>query len=88
MEVHIVTQMKDVGERIGNLPAFSEPRLQLKIFIAPYQTLKDQFTDPLRLCVGSDSRIKAQGRAFDQHDSGLRIWPLARTARERQAKRN
>ena len=62
-----MAQMKDVGERIGNLPALGQPRLQLEVIVAPQQSFEDQLADALRLGIGPDARIEVERRALDQH---------------------
>ena len=62
-----MVQVKDVGLRIGNLPAIGQPWLQLKVLIAANQRVEEQVVNALGLRIDSNPRIEIGGAALDDH---------------------
>src|SRR5437879_4078015 len=58
MKPDIVPQMKDVSQRVRNLPPFGHPRLQIEMLITPDQGIENEFADPFRLSVSAYPGIK------------------------------
>ena len=56
MELYAVMQVKDVGEGIGNFPAFGEAGGDIQVVAAGEQVVEDQIVDALGLRVDSDAR--------------------------------
>ena len=73
MKLHAVMQMKDVGERIGNLPALGQSGRDIQIVAAREQVVEDQIVDALRLRVDSHARIEIRRARFDQHHQRVGI---------------
>src|SRR5271156_1822945 len=73
MELHAVMEMKNVGEGIGNLPAFGQAGGDIQIIAAGKEVVENQIVDALRLPVEADSRIKVGGARFDQHHERVGI---------------
>ena len=66
-------QMKDVGERIGNLPAFRQSGSHIQIVSARQQIVEDQVVNSFRLRVDPYPRIKIRWARVDDHDQRVGI---------------
>jgi len=67
------SQMKDVGEWVGNLPALRQAGLQVEMRIAPEEGIEEQHVDAFGLAIGSNARVEIGRAALDDHDQGARI---------------
>ena len=76
-------QVKDVGQRIQNLPALGQPGLNIEVLVTRQQRVEEEFVDALRLPVDSDARVEIGRAAFDDHHQrvGIGRW---RAGEERQ----
>ncbi len=79
-------QMEDVGLRIGNLPTFGQPRLQVEVLVAADERIEEQFVNALRLRVNPDTRIEIGGAALDDHHQRVGVG-LMRAAGENKQRR-
>src|ERR1051326_6452741 len=77
------TQVKDVGERIGNVPAGGDSRRSIEVFIARKEIIEDESVNSLGLCVEANPRVKIGGTAFDDHHQRVGIRIL-RAGKQRQ----
>ena len=77
--MHTRAQMKDVGQRIGNLPSLGQRRLQIEMFVAADKAIKKQLVDALGESVNANSWIEIQGTGFDDHRDRLRLGAGRRT---------
>jgi hypothetical protein len=50
-------QMKDVGQRIRNLPTLRQSRLNTQVLVARTQVIEEQFVDAFRLRIQAYSGI-------------------------------
>ena len=57
MKLHAPVEMENISARIGNLPAFSQSRLDVQVSIACKKIIEDQIVNPFRLRVEPDARI-------------------------------
>ncbi len=73
-----MVQMKNVSQRIGNLPAIGESGCNIQIVSAGKQIVEDQVVDALRLRIEADARIQICGAGFDDHDERVGIWAWRR----------
>ena len=85
VEAHSLAQVKDVSERIGNLPALGQPRRQCEVILTADEPFEDQLADALALRVGANAGIEIERRAFDQHDDRARLRTRVRAASKRKA---
>ena len=85
MEFDSAAQVKDVGERVGRLPALCQPGLDVEVFVAADERVEDQRVDVLRLAVSANARIEISRTALDDHyDSpGSVLRMAAASERER-----
>ena len=72
LKAHAGAQMKEIGKRIGRLPARGEPGFQVEVLVLVHQAVEDQAADMFRLRVDADAWIEAGGAALDQHGDRLR----------------
>src|ERR1700690_3068246 len=49
-------QMKNIGQRIRNLPPLRKSSLNVQVLIASQQSIENKFVDPLRLRVNPNPR--------------------------------
>ena len=73
VKLHTRTQMKNIGTRIGYVPAHCQLRLYVQVLIARQQIIKQQTVDALRLRIQPNSRIQIRRAALDNHDQRVRI---------------
>ena len=69
-------QMKNVGQRIGNLPALGQSGLNVEVLVARQQRVEEEFVDALRLPVDAHARIEIRGAALDDHDQRVGVGRL------------
>src|SRR5437763_6756926 len=73
VELHSTVKVKDVSQRIGNVPAFGERRLDVQVLVTIEQVVEQQGIDTLRLRVYPNSRIEIGRAALDDHDQGVAV---------------
>src|SRR5579871_6828727 len=65
--------MKDVSQRIRNLPALCQKRLHVEMIVALEQIVEKQSVNTLGLGIYADARIKIRRAALDDHDQRVGI---------------
>ena len=70
-----MTQVKDVGERIGDLPLLGKRWLEIEVFVAAHQGVKDQFVDAFRLRIETHPGVEVGRAALDDHDQRVAVGP-------------
>ncbi len=85
VEAHALPQMEDIGQRIGNLPALGQHRLQIEVLIAAEKRIEDQHINALGLRVQPHARIEIRWAALDDHDQGVGVG-AARATSQKQGK--
>jgi hypothetical protein len=83
MKMNAGAQMEAIGQKIGSVPAGSDPGLQVEVSILAYQAIEDQAVYVFRLSIDTDARIKAGGAALNQHRHRLRRLLFAFASGER-----
>ncbi len=73
MKLDAVVQVEDVGQRIGNVPAFGQAGGDVKVVAAGEQVVEDEIIDAFRLRVQADAGIEVGGTALDDHHQGVGI---------------
>ena len=68
-----VTQVKNVSERIGNLPALGQARRDIQIRAACEEIVENQAVDALRLRIDSHARVEIRRARFDHHHQSVGI---------------
>ena len=88
VKANAVMQVKDVGLRIGNLPAVGQPGLQVEMVVATNQRVEEQLVDAFRLGVHANPRIEVGGAALDDHDQRVGIGLAASSRQDRSPQRH
>ena len=78
VKFHAVAQVKNVGARVGRLPALGEIGHDIHLRVELYEAVVDQSVEVLRLRVGPDPRIEIGGHRLDQEIHGAGLVRLAR----------
>ena len=68
VEFHASMQMKNIGERVGNLPALGQAGGNVEVVTAREQVVEDQIVDAFRLRVEPHTRVEIGGTRFNDHD--------------------
>jgi len=61
VELNARMQVEDVSERIGNLPALRQSRLDVEMVVARQQRVEEKFVNALGLPVDAHSRVQIRG---------------------------
>ena len=77
-------QVKNVGERVGDLPALRQIGDDIQVITASQQAVKDQAVDTRRLCVKTDPGIKIGWARLDDHHQRIGIG-FASAGKKREA---
>jgi hypothetical protein len=67
MEFHVMSQMEDIRQRLGNVPALRDPGMQIEMFVAVEKGVKEQLAYAFGLGINAHARIKVRGTALDNH---------------------
>ena len=73
VKLHPVMQMKNVGQRIGNVPAFGQAGRDVQVGVAGEQVVEDEVVNALGLRVEANARIEVRRAALDDHDQSIGI---------------
>ena len=79
----VVAEVEDVGERIGDFPAFGESGRDVEMIVAIQQSVENKFVNSLGLRVDAYARIEIGGAALDDHDERVGVGRL-RTGEKRE----
>ena len=85
MKLHAVVQMEDIGQRIGNIPAFGQAGGDVEMVVAGQQVVEDEVVDALGLRVQADAGIEVGRAALDDHHQGVGIGFAGAGEREYEA---
>ena len=86
VELNARMQVEDVSERIGNLPALRQSRLDVEMVVARQQRVEEKFVNALGLPVDAHSRVQIRGAALNNHDQRVGVGRLrAGEKREEQS---
>src|ERR1051326_3430957 len=87
MKLYAVMKVEHISQWIGNVPAIGQLRLNIQMFVAGEQVIKDQVVNPLGLSIQSNPRIEVGWAIFNQHDERVVIgFRAARKKRNHQQK--
>ena len=67
MKAHPPAKMKNIGQRIGNLPALSQARSHMEMFVAGEEVVENKIVDALRVSIDSDAGIEIGRAILDDH---------------------
>ncbi len=73
VKLYPVMQMENVGERIGDLPAFGQTGADIEMRVAGEQVVEDKIVDAFRLSVQTHAGIEVGGAALNDHDHGIGV---------------
>ena len=65
VKFNAVTEVENVGARVGSFPALGQVGNEIHLRVAPDQAAEDQAVEALRLRVGADAGIEVGGHGFD-----------------------
>ena len=86
VKVDTAAQVKNVGERVGCFPGFSEVAANIHLGIAFDQAAEEQAMQALGLDVGADAGIETGRHGFDKKCNGAgRRGELTRASGEKSA---
>ena len=83
VEADARAQMKNVGQRIGNLPACRHAGLQIEMLIATDKRIEDEHVNAFRPGIGANAWIEIRRSGLDDHHQRVGVG-LARTCGEEQ----
>src|SRR5208337_929283 len=76
-------EVKNVSQRIRNLPMLRQPGLNIQVLVARQQRVEKELANALRLRINPHPRIEIRWAAFNDHDQRVGLGSL-RAGEERQ----
>src|SRR5579862_9463429 len=73
VKLYPVMQMKNISERVGNIPALGQTGSDVQIGATGQQVVEDQVVDTFGLSVQTHARIEVGWAALNDHDQGVGV---------------